>query len=133
MNFSHLCKEQCCSLSCGNRKQVKSHLQGNVDRLSFAVQHEDDILHGSWVPLPLIKFFKFLSLTRVEEEVVLEVGLLAEPAVADVALEGPRARVHVRVRLEVARRRERLGAHRALVRLLLKIIRMKLCQLSKLF
>ena len=75
----------------------------------------------------------YVCLTRVEEEVVLEVGLLAEPAVADVALEGPRARVHVRVRLEVARRRERLGAHRALVRLLLQIKRMKLCQLSKSF
>ena len=90
-------------------------------------------MYGSWVPLPLIKFFKFPSLTRVEEEVVLEVGLLAEPAVADVALEGPRARVHVRVRLEVARRRERLGAHRALVRLLLQIEMMKLCQLSNSF
>ena len=64
---------------------------------------------------------------------VLEIGLLAEPAVADVALEGPRARVHVRVRLEVARRRERLGAHRALVRLLLIMKRMKLCHPSKLF
>ena len=62
----------------------------------------------------------YVCLTRVEEEVVLEVGLLAEPAVADVALEGPRARVHVSVRLEVARRGERLGAHRALVGLLLK-------------
>ena len=59
---------------------------------------------------------------------VLEVGLLAEPAVADVALEGPRARVHVRVRLEVARRGERLGAHRALVRLLLR--KERICELD---
>lgn len=57
---------------------------------------------------------------------VLEVGLLAEPAVADVALEGPRARVHICVRLEIAGRGERLGAHRALVRLLLQKKRNKM-------
>ena len=56
----------------------------------------------------------------MKEEVVLEVGLLAEPAVADVALEGPRAGVDVGVRLEIAGGGERLGAHRALVRLLLR-------------
>ena len=50
---------------------------------------------------------------------VLEIGLLAETAMADVAFEGPSARVHVRVGLEVAGGRERLGAHGALVGLLL--------------
>jgi len=52
--------------------------------------------------------------------VVLEIGVFAETAVADVTLEGPRAVVHIHVRLEVAGRRERLGAQLALVRLLLR-------------
>ena len=56
----------------------------------------------------------------MQQEVILEVGLLAEPPVADVTLEGPRAGVHVRVGLEVSRRGKRLGAHGALVRLLLR-------------
>lgn len=55
----------------------------------------------------------------MQEQVVLEVRVLAEAARADVALERPRAAVHVHVRLEVARRREGLGAQGALVRLLL--------------
>ena len=59
-------------------------------------------------------------LTSVQKQVVLQVGLLGEAAAADVALEGPRAVVHVHVALEVARRREGLGAQLALVRLLLK-------------
>ena len=51
---------------------------------------------------------------------IFEIGLFAEAPVADVALEGPGARVDVGVRLEIAGSRERLGAHRALVRLLLR-------------
>ena len=51
---------------------------------------------------------------------IFEIGLFAESPVADVALEGPGARVDVGVRLEIAGSRERLGAHRALVRLLLR-------------
>lgn len=50
---------------------------------------------------------------------VLEVGLLGEAAGADVAFEGPRATVHVHVRLEITGRGERLGAQAALVGLLL--------------
>lgn len=53
---------------------------------------------------------------------VLEVGLLAETALADGALEGPGARVDVHVRLEVSRSREGLGAEVALVRLLLQYL-----------
>ena len=52
---------------------------------------------------------------------ILEVGVFAEAAAADVALERPRSAVHVHVRLEVARSRERLGAKCALVRFLLRI------------
>ncbi len=51
---------------------------------------------------------------------VLEIGLLAESPMADVALEGPGARVHVRVRLEIAGGGEGFGAHCAFVRLLLQ-------------
>lgn len=58
--------------------------------------------------------------TCVQEQVVLEVGVFAEAPVADVAFERPRAVVDVHVRLEVARRRERLGAQTALVGLLLE-------------
>ncbi len=50
---------------------------------------------------------------------VLQVGLLAESSVADMALEGPRPSVDVRVRLQIARGGEGLGAHGALVGLLL--------------
>ncbi len=55
----------------------------------------------------------------MQEEMVLEVGVLAEAARADVALERPRAAVHVHVRFQVPGRRERLGAECALVRFLL--------------
>lgn len=51
----------------------------------------------------------------MQEEVILQVRLLGEAARTDVTLEGPRAVVDVHVRLEVARRRERLGAEAALV------------------
>ena len=50
---------------------------------------------------------------------VLEVGVFAETATAHVAFERPRPAVDVHVRFQVARRRERLGAEGALVRLLL--------------
>jgi hypothetical protein len=52
--------------------------------------------------------------------VVLEVGVFAEPPVADVALEWPGPVVNVHVRLEVPWRREGLGAQTALVGLLLQ-------------
>jgi len=58
--------------------------------------------------------------------VILEIGLFAESSMADVALERPGASVDVGVRLEIAGRRERLGTHRALVRLLLRIKRQHL-------
>lgn len=51
---------------------------------------------------------------------VLEVGLLAEASVADVALKGPRPTVYVHVALEVAGCWEGFGAKCALVRLLLR-------------
>lgn len=51
---------------------------------------------------------------------VLQIRVLAESPVADVTLERPRPVVHVHVRFEVAGRRERLGAQRALVRFLLR-------------
>ena len=60
-------------------------------------------------------------LTCMEEQVVLEVGVLAEAAVADVTFERPRTAVDVHVRLEIPRRRERLGAQRTLVWFILKI------------
>ena len=50
---------------------------------------------------------------------VLEIGLLAESSVTDVTLERPGPGVNVGVRFEITGRGERLGAHRALVRLLL--------------
>ena len=50
---------------------------------------------------------------------VLEVGLFAESATTHVTVVRPRATVHVHVTLEVPGSRERLGAQRTFVRLLL--------------
>ena len=63
--------------------------------------------------------FLLSGLTGVEEQVVLEVGVFAETATAHVAFERPRPAVDVHVRFQITRRRERLGAEGALVRLLL--------------
>jgi hypothetical protein len=52
--------------------------------------------------------------------VVLEVGVLAEPPVADVALEGPGPIVDIHVRFKVPWRWERLGAKSTLVGLFLQ-------------
>ena len=57
---------------------------------------------------------------NVTEHVIPGDVLLGEPPVANVASERPDAAVHEPVALEVAGRRERLVAHLALVRLLLK-------------
>ena len=56
----------------------------------------------------------------MKQHVIAKVRLFAEAAAADVTLEGPRAVVHVHVALEVSGGRERLGAQRTLVRLLLQ-------------
>lgn len=61
-----------------------------------------------------------MSPTCVQKEVIFQIGVLGKTAGADVALERPRAAVHVHVRLEIAGRWERLGAQIALVRLLLQ-------------
>jgi hypothetical protein len=45
-------------------------------------------------------------LTGVEEEMILEVGLLAEASRADLTLEGPRSVVDVHVRAQIAGRWE---------------------------
>lgn len=55
----------------------------------------------------------------MEEEVIFQIGVLAETAGADVAFEWPGAAVNVHVRFEVSGSRERLGAEGALVRLFL--------------
>jgi hypothetical protein len=59
-------------------------------------------------------------LTCVQEQVILKVGVLAEPSVADVALERPGPIVNVHVRFEVPGCRERLGAQSTFMRLLLQ-------------
>jgi hypothetical protein len=59
-------------------------------------------------------------LTCVQKQVILEVGVLAEPSVADVALEGPGPIVNIHVRFEVPGCRERLGAQATFMRLLLQ-------------
>jgi len=59
-------------------------------------------------------------LTCVQEQVILEVGVLAEPSVTDVALEGPGPIVNIHVRFEVPGCRERLGAQATFMRLLLQ-------------
>lgn len=51
---------------------------------------------------------------------VLEVGVLAEAAITDMAFERPRPIVDVHMRLEVPWRRERLRTESALVWLLLQ-------------
>ena len=56
----------------------------------------------------------------MQEEVVLEVGVLGEPSGTYVALEGPRAGVHVHVGAQVAGGRERLAAQVAFVGLVLE-------------
>ena len=58
-------------------------------------------------------------LTGVQEEMVLEIGLLGEATVADVTLERPGPVVDVGMRFQVARRREGLGAEAAFVRFIL--------------
>ncbi len=63
-----------------------------------------------------------MVLTCVQEEVVLQVGDLAEPPVANRASVRPRPVVDVHVGLEVARGGERLLAQLALVGLLLKLV-----------
>lgn len=50
---------------------------------------------------------------------ILEIGLLAESSLTNVALERPGSRVDVHVRFEVAGGGERFGTHCALVRFLL--------------
>lgn len=60
------------------------------------------------------------SLTGVQEQVIFQIRVLAEPSVADVTLERPRSVVHVHVRFQIAGRRERLGAQSALMRFLLQ-------------
>lgn len=57
----------------------------------------------------------------MQEEMVLEIGLLAEAPVANMTLKWPGAAVNVHVALEVTGRWERFGAQRALVRLLLGV------------
>lgn len=59
-------------------------------------------------------------LTCVQKQVILEVGVLAEPSVADMALEGPGPIVNIHVRFEVPGCRERLGAQATFMRLLLQ-------------
>lgn len=51
---------------------------------------------------------------------ILQVGVLAEPPIADVAFKGPGPVVNIHVRFEVPRCGERLGAQSTLVRLLLQ-------------
>ncbi len=58
--------------------------------------------------------------SRMQEQVVLQIGLFAEATVANVTLEGPGARVDVGVRFQVAWGWERFGAHGAFVRFFLK-------------
>lgn len=56
----------------------------------------------------------------MQKQVILQVGVLAKPSIADVAFEGPRPIVNVHVRFEVPRCGERLGAQSAFVGLLLQ-------------
>jgi propanediol dehydratase small subunit len=53
-----------------------------------------------------INFERGMQLTGVEEEMILEVRLLAEASRADVTLERPRSAVHVHVRAQIAGRWE---------------------------
>lgn len=59
-------------------------------------------------------------LARVDEQVVLQVGLLREATRADRAAKRPRAIVHMQMTPEVAGRRKALRTLRALVRLVLR-------------
>lgn len=61
-------------------------------------------------------------LTCVQEQVILKVGMLAEPSVAYVTLEWPGPIVNIHVRFEVPGCRERLGAQSTFMRLLLQQI-----------
>lgn len=58
-------------------------------------------------------------LTGVQKQVVLQIGVLAEPSRADVAFVRPRSAVDVHVGLEISGSWERLGAETAFVRFLL--------------
>lgn len=50
---------------------------------------------------------------------IFQIRVFAESPVADVTFKRPRAVVHVHVRFQIARRRERLGAQSTFVRFLL--------------
>lgn len=56
----------------------------------------------------------------MQEQVVLEVGVLGEAPRTDVTLEGPRTGMDVHVRTEIARRREGFTAETAFVGLVLQ-------------
>lgn len=56
----------------------------------------------------------------MKKQMILQIGVFGKPSGAYVTLVGPGSAVHVHVGLEVPRRRERLGAEVAFVRLLLR-------------
>lgn len=55
----------------------------------------------------------------MQEQVVFQIRVFAEPSIANVTLERPRSVVHVHVRLQIAGCRKRFGAQSAFVRFLL--------------
>ena len=78
---------------------------------------------GQALSLTIKVMLQFFLTCYVTEHVVPGDVLLGEAPVANVAPERPHSAVHEAVALEVARRRERLVAHLAFVRLLLKVWR----------
>jgi hypothetical protein len=69
----------------------------------------------------LAQFASVRFVPGVQEQVIFQIRVFAESSVTNVTLERPRSVVHVHVRFQIARRRERLGAQCALVRFLLDV------------
>lgn len=65
----------------------------------------------------------------MQEQVVFQIRVFAEPSVAYVTLERPRSVVHVHVRFQITGRWERLGAQSAFMRFLLRTYNEKLLNL----
>ena len=56
----------------------------------------------------------------MQEEMILQIGLLTKASLTNMTLEGPSACMHISMRFEIARSREAFGTHGALMRFFLK-------------
>lgn len=67
----------------------------------------------------------------MQEQVIFQIGVFAEPSVTYVTLKRPRSVMHVHMRFQVAGSRERFGAQCTFVRFFLRIRNGILIRLAK--